>query len=187
MVSYHNLHPCIALFDGVLDKSCTMLMLLVKIRVGETLALVDNTVKIGDTTLRKVGILQFYFRPQGAEYDVNVVNAHYLIIIGVYIRSDFEIETVLKGAEVEAFVKLMVAGHDSYLPIVFGGPVPEGMLGIILITKVADITGKHEYFASHLQRILFQKVSVLTKLQMEVGSVLNFHWFLVYVIGSLSK
>ena len=175
MVSDNYLYPCIVLFHGFLDKGGASLMLLIEIREVESLSLIDNTVKIGYTTLCIVGILQFYFRPQGTDYDVNVVNSHYLIIIDMDIRTDFKIETVLKRAQVEAFVELMVAGHDNHLPIVFRCPVPEWMLGIILISKVADITGKHEYIASHLQRILLQEVGIFAKLQMEVRSILYFH------------
>ena len=175
MVSDHYLYLCIALFDSVLDKGGASLMLLVEIRKVESLALVDNMVKIGDTTLSVVGILQVYFRPQGAYYDVNVVNTHDLIIIGMDIRTDFKIVTIFKCAEVESFVELMIARHDNHLLIVFRRPVPERMLGIILIAKVTDVTGEHEDIASHFQRILLQEMVVFAKLQMEIRSVLDFH------------
>ena len=45
-------------------------------------------------------------------------------------------------------------------------PVPKGMLGVVIITEIADVTGKQQYVARHLQGVGFQIPPVVGKLQM---------------------
>jgi hypothetical protein len=76
------------------------------------------------------------------------------VIIAVDIRTDFEAITIVKLGDVVELVELMVAHTNYHLLIVLRCPVPEGMLGIIVIPQVADVASQNENVPCYLQGIL---------------------------------
>ena len=60
----------------------------------------------------------------------------------------------------------MVAHAAMHLLEVLRCPVPKGMLGVVIIAEIADVAGKQQYVAPHLQGMGFQIPPVVGKLQM---------------------
>ena len=69
----------------------------------------------------------------------------------------------------------MVSGNYDSLTERLCAPVPEGMMRVIIISEIADVTGQYQNITSSCQWIIFQPTAVFMKLLMEVRCVLYFH------------
>ena len=58
----------------------------------------------------------------------------------------------------------MVTGNYDSLTERLCTPVPEGMMHIVVITEIADVTGQYQNIADSYQRILFKPTAVFMKL-----------------------
>ena len=90
------------------------------------------------------------------------------IIIAVNIGAYFKTKAIVKLGNVIVFVELMVAHAGYDLLIVLRSPVPERMLGIVLVSQVANVSSQNENISCYLQGILLQESPVVCKLQVEV-------------------
>ena len=100
--------------------------------------------------------------------EVDVSNVNNIIIIAVNIGTYFKTIAIVKLGNVIVFVELMVAHAGYNLLIVLRSPVPEGMLGIVLVSQVANVSSQNENISCYLQGILLQESPVVGKLQVEV-------------------
>ena len=90
------------------------------------------------------------------------------IVIAVNIGTYFKTKAIVKLGNVIVFIELMVAQAGYDLLLVLSSPVPEGMLGIVLVSQVADVSSQNENISCYLQGILLQESPVVGKLQVEV-------------------
>jgi hypothetical protein len=125
--------------------------------------------------LGEVSVLQRNPRPKGGEDDVGVANPRNTVVVAEYIGTYLQEIAVGQCRHIIIFVELMVAHAAMHLLVVLRCPVPKGMLGVVVIAEIADVAGKQQYVARHLQGVGFQIPPIVGKLQMQVGCVLYLH------------
>ncbi|GFH88581.1 hypothetical protein IMSAGC001_04024 [Bacteroides acidifaciens] len=69
----------------------------------------------------------------------------------------------------------MISGDNNSLIEVAAAPIPEWMFGIQLSAEIGNISGKHKNIACRDYRIFKKPIDIFLELQMQVGSVLDFH------------
>ena len=70
------------------DKFKASLVFAIEVSKGEDVLTVENATEVGDTMLCDIGILQGDISPKGRDYDVDLLNMDYGIIVIVDISFD---------------------------------------------------------------------------------------------------
>ena len=91
-----------------LDKFKASLVFAIEIGKGEDVLAVENATEVGDTMLCDIGILQGDISPKGRDYDVDLLNMDYGIIVVVDIGANLANEPVVHGGKFIELVELMV-------------------------------------------------------------------------------
>ena len=90
------------------DKFKASLVFTIEVSKGEDVLTVENATEIGDTMLCDIGILQGDIGPKGRDYDVDLLNMDYGIIVIVDIGANLANESVVQRGKIIELVEFMV-------------------------------------------------------------------------------
>ena len=169
MMRRNNDMPGTAFRYRVLQEIGATAMLLIEAVEIKRIAPASDTTEVRYYRLCPISILKGYMRPQGRGHQFYILSqCDNRIITTSDIPADFKHPPVIKFVQIEHLIELVIAGNNDNFFIVFGGPVPERMSGIVFVTNITDVAGKDKNIADHIQRIMFQITAVLRKLQMQI-------------------
>ena len=118
-------------------------MFKVEVCKREKISIEDDASEVAYDLFCIICLLQWNFRPQCCYEEVDVSYVYNSIVIAVNIGTYFKEIAVGQCRHIIIFVELMVAHAGYDLLIVLRSPVPEGMLGIVLVSQVADVSSQN--------------------------------------------
>ena len=151
----------------VFDKFKASFVFAIEVSKGEDVLTVDNATEVGDTILCDIGILQGDISPKGRDYDVDLLNMDYGIIVIVDIGANLANESVVHGGKVIKLVELVITQCYNDLLVILGCPIPERMRLVVVVAEIANVTCQYKDVATDIHgAFLLEDSPVIGKLQM---------------------
>ena len=102
---------------------------------------------------------------------------NHCVIVCVDVGTDFFAIAIQHSGKVIVTIEIVVAEAVEDLPIVFRGPIPEGITRISVLSrlrrvKISCIASDKQNISGHFLGMLFQPSPILWEFQMRVGNIL---------------